>query len=552
MPSQKRKSLQIARKPQNQLKSQTPDQPELAQEEPSEDLDFSDKTPSKSSELTPSNILQFQHAFGNQAVRRMLADRHSTPGTGSAIQRSLLSTVIQRSRETKAVLLEKNIVDFDNHRKTEQMDWANDPAFTEAERKIVWAIIDWGISSLGIFKLKDAVDAVKLDSKNLDYLRTYAGGVNGKLSDNPTVQLDIADTLPEALKQGKWLAKLNTAVGQDRVTATIPVTQFDALIADEAVAQKFLAYYAACDPVLQTPTGREVSCFITLVKDEGADILSYKPKLPTIRNLHKFSGPALAKLVDDKGKKDLPLTLILYSAYDHNGAFHRHSGVQSVILNTHTRSVVVEGKDVPDFEALENGGFASIAAESGMGGKITQVMVAGHGSSQLMELAGGKTKVSKDNQGMPKVEPVDPTYLHFRNKSYSDFWTGFFDALLNNMAAKGGINPRILLRACLTNSNDVSIPKVKAMLKTQSGLDVDDKSIDPTTDENQIKIRAGIKKYIKENGSLATVLGDKAKGKADVLGANASINASDTGSVHADGTLDIIAINDPKSSQPQD
>ena len=45
------------------------------------------------------------------------------------------------------------------------------------------------------------------------------------------------------------------------------------------------------------------------------------------------------------------------------------------------------------------------------------------------------------------------------------FWTKFFEALLSNMEMKGGLKPTILLRACLTASNEVDTAKLKEELK---------------------------------------------------------------------------------------
>jgi hypothetical protein len=383
----------------------------------------------------------------------------------------------------------------------------------------------------------------------MQQLRQYCAAIVGE---SPTVQLVAVDTLAAAKKQGEWVSKLNSAMGGPLVRATVPLPVFNDLIEDTAFAKKWIDYYAACNPIVATPTGREITAFLELVKDEGATVPGdYKAALPTIRNYHKFMKASLDKLKTDKGKKDKPLTLILHAGYDHNGAFHRHAHVNKVIQNTNIVVLLYEALEVSALEALGKTGLAKLAASNGMNGKLTQVMLAGHGNSTFMEMGGGKTDV-KEKDGQYTVSETGRTDLGFFNESYDTFWTTFFEALFKNMAAEGGLQPKVLLRACLTNSNEVNTTKLKEQLKKESGLDVNDKSIDPTTPENQGKIRAGITEYIKRNGSLATLLTDRAKGRAQVLGANASISSATAGSIHEDtGALDIIALGDPKVAAPK-
>ena len=130
----------------------------------------------------------------------------------------------------------------------------------------------------------------------------------------------------------------------------------------------------------------------------------------------------------------------------------------------------------------------------------------------------------------------------YEDKDYDRFWTDFFDALVKNMEMKGGLNPKILLDACLTNSNEVDPQKLKEYLASDHSIDIN--AIDPTKKENHDKIRAGIDQYIKKYGSLATVLGAKTAGKATVMGANASVTASSTKNIRDTGELELMGTKD--------
>ncbi len=200
-----------------------------------------------------------------------------------------------------------------------------------AQRQVLWGLLEWGTGGLGPFKIDAIIQAVDADAETWKYLKYFCQAVEeGQITTCPTVKLIGVNALDAAVKQGKWIYRLTLLLG-GMIKLVMPRSVFEELIEDESVAEKFEEYYEACKPVLQTPTGKEFSSFKTLVKVEKADVLgTYKPALPEIRNLHRFSKAALDKLVKDKGQKDKPLTLVLYSMFDHNGAFNRDYATETV------------------------------------------------------------------------------------------------------------------------------------------------------------------------------------------------------------------------------
>ena len=505
----------------------------------------------------PTHVVQ--QSRENAKLKKTNFPINSIPAVEKNVEQDNLS--VQMKRENKTGLLGMTVEAFNNHRKAEQMDWANEKSFSDSERKIIWNIIDWGVSGLSSIKLEDIVKDANSKPITMDYLKAYCGAINGVLNGEPTVPLVAVDNLPEAKKQGEWVGKLNAELGGRLVRATIPRKEFKDLIDDTSVAEKFIQYYRICQPIIQTPTGVEIDSFVELVKKEKADILSYKTPLPEIRNYHKFTKDSLNKLKDDRGKKDKPLTLILCSVYDHNGAFHRAPDIREVIENTKIRVLLIEDMNLGRLQNLKRDGFKDLAQSHGMDGKITQVMIAGHGGSTSMELGGSGTTIIKDQKtGQDQVVPKEPyekvgVPVYFGNENFKKFWNEFFEALFQNMETKGGFQPRVVLNACLTNSNEVDLEELKKNLKKEGTIDVDDPLIDPKTQENQVKIRKGIKKYIQDNGSLATLLSGKAGARADVKGANASITSTSATFIHKTGTdegkLDIIASTDSKVAAPK-
>ncbi|MGH2459841.1 MAG: eCIS core domain-containing protein [Chloroflexota bacterium] len=493
---------------------------------------------------------------GGPAVGQATLDR-GTRAEGGVTASYAGPAPIQRIRKNHDELLELTVAEFDRHRKAEQMDWANEDFDVQA-RGIIWQVVEWGLDGLGSIKLGDVVTDARADASSLTYLKNYCEALNGELEGQPTVQLEKLGTLNEILIEGRWVGTLNGALTGPLVKAIMPRAAFKALIANPDVATAFVTYYQTCSPIFEAPNGKDTLAFITLVKDEGGKISDYKGALTDIRNYHKFMKASLDKLKTDKGKKDKPLTLVLQSLYDHNGAFVRHEHVNKVIQNTNTRAYAMEGLNVQQLMGLTKVGFQKLATEHGMGGTITQVMFAGHGSSTSIQLGGKETDVSKNpDTGEYKVKEKGGVPVSFAKTSTGkttmrDFWTAFFEALFKKMAMQGGLQPTILLRACLTASNAVDTTKLKKELKESGTIDVDDKSVDPTTEENQEKIRKGIVEYIKENGSLATVIGNQAKGRAQVLGAQASITNKTAGSINeATGQLEIVALTDPQVAGPK-
>ncbi len=455
---------------------------------------------------------------------------------------------IQRARKNKNDLLDLTVQQFDQHRKAEQMDWANDPAFTETERNVIWGVIDWGTGALGSLTLRTLVNKVTAKAENLTYIKDYCQAAqDGTLGGAPTVRVAVANNINTILTKGEWLAKLNAAIGGEMVRATMPDKVLDLLLSDLAVVQAFVDYYTIQKPILETSTGEEAKAFYTLVKTEGAKIADYTGSLTAIRNYHKFEKASLDKLKGDLGKKNKPLTLVLISLFDHNGAFIRDKDFNMAIQNPNTNAFAIEGTDVAAIRNLTATGLDQIAKDHGMGGKITQMMVAGHGNSKLMDMSGNETSTKKDaDTGEYTTKEDGAAPISFHSPSFDTFWSNFFQAALKNMDTKGGLNPVILLNACLTSSNQIDYKKLKTEL-IKTGLDLDAVGVDPTTTVNQTAIRKAIVDQFKTEGSLVSILQNKAGAKANIVGAQASISSSTTDLVNqATGELEIIALTDPK------
>ncbi len=478
---------------------------------------------------------QMLSALGNQGFQRALAQPPHWSGRPP----------IQRKAEKASALLDMSVGEFAQHRKTEQMDWAS-ADFDETMRKAVWEIVDWGLEGLSEINLREAANEVAKGKGTVAALKLYCEALNGKIRGVDTIRLEKVDTAAAAALEGRWILKLTMAFGGGPlIRAVMPRDVFKDLIMDETVATALIDYLMHYRPTFQAPTGKDTRAFMDLVGTDKAKIADFAGELTSIRNYHKFRKASLQKLKDDKKGSDKELTLIFQALLDDSGAFTQHEHVNKVILNTKIRAFLLEGQSAADLKGLSEGGLQTIAATYGVKGKIAQVMFAGHGNATAMRLGGEGTALGQKESGEYTVIEKGHKRISFADDN--EFWTAFFEALLKNMkTTKEGLKPTILLRACLTASNTVDTTKLKEELKSTGKIDVEDKTIDPTTEANQAKIRAGIVDYIKAHGSLAKVLGDKAGSRAEVLGAQASITSETTAAIdESSGQLEMRPLTDP-------
>jgi hypothetical protein len=406
-------------------------------------------------------------------------------------------------------------------------------------------VLDKGLDGVKVSKF---IADIGTDKAKLNQLLVYTSARVGKYKGVSTVTLDPAADLDEALKWGKWVIKLSDALTGPLVKAVIPEEVFRALIADEAIAQRFLDYVAACKPILETPEGAEAESFIKFDK-EGGKYTDYNVALPEVRNYHKFKKAALDQVKTNKGdtSKSKPLTLVLHSFLDHNGAFHRHPHVNAVLVNANLLSLLYENLAQPKLEALK-GELTNVAKKYGPGDKITQVMFAGHGNYNIINMSG--TIEVKDDKAVEKDKSyllLDPNYTAFADTV--KLWDEFFKELKKNMGGfDSGVTkfePAVLLRACLTNSNSVENKEIKDRVRKNYGVNLDDITVKPK--DHQDKIKKEVVDYINERGSLTAQIESRhAKGAFKVLGANASISSASVGAVKPSGELGFVSASDPK------
>lgn len=436
-------------------------------------------------------------------------------GTANGVQRK--SAEFKASAAIEAMTLTQ----FDAFART-QADWATGPA-VGANKDKLWLLLERAraneafLAGCGPMRVGGLIAAIA-DAKRLAALEHYCAAVH---KDRPTVEIEPTSDLTAAIKMGDALPLLEATPGGVTMKTIMKQqagnTQLQDMIADKAV-EPFIKYVQTSHPVLQANTGAEISSYLAM-KAEGVDPAAYKTTVPRIRNLHRFEKAALDALAGHEAdtSKTKPLTLILHSAMDHNGAFHRDPNVTKVAKHPKNVSIMIEGKEtLADVQS----DIDPLAKKYGQGDKIDQVMFAGHGAARIIELA-GKVKDGKDGGGKDAVVTNTDDVDLDNNKARTD---ALFTELMNHMDPASP-NHRVIFNACLTNSNAVQGP------------------LDP----DPVKAQAQIKAAIAKDASLATTFKEKAQAMGkniDSRGANGSIG--EIGLINkTSGALDLVSTSDP-------
>jgi len=410
----------------------------------------------------------------------------------------------------------------------EQPNWYIRSTISDEKRR--------GIEAIHAFALEEKTLAVCADYKvsdilaisgsmadKLAHLGFYVKAVNKK----EPFSLTIGDNADKANAYGEALKKLSAKFPDYVLKSAMDEKSFKELFKNNYV-DDVIKYYttAGQTPIFQAEQGRDFLTYINMRAIDGKDPLSYDGTVlkGQIRNFHRFEAAALDQLVTNYGdtSKSKPLALILHSAIDNNGAFHRDPNLTAVITNSNIHALMIEGGETL---AAYKSQIQPLAQTHGINNKIDQVMFAGHGGSKSMELAG---KVEKDVTS-GKLKQAGKSIDLEHDKAAAD---DMFDEVLKYMdkttaaALTKQKNRRIIFNACLTNSNAVEI--------ALSG--------------DQLTARQEIQAYIQANASLATYLDKRIVAQGyDVasLGANASIGQVSLIEATS-GKLDIKSTFDPE------
>jgi hypothetical protein len=393
--------------------------------------------------------------------------------------------------KTPSDIANGTLSEFDEYAR-KQADWHTDPALSASEIKDFRTVLEFArskpINVLGAckdMKVQALIDT-GLTGDILKHLRSYSRAVPGTA---PTAHVKAIDDVTKAVAWGEALEKLEASPGGPTIKVILPFGQskdwLDELVTAGEV-DSFATYARTAHPLLHADNGKEIESYLAMIKTDGVNPATFVGKLHGVKNFHRFERKALDKLVANEAdtSRARPLTLMLQSAFDHNGAFHRDPNVSEAVVNPVNLTLVIEG--AASLAAL-GAEVQAIAKKYGQGNKIHQLMLSGHGDATSMELTGTLDKKGNQTSGGD---------LDLRkNKART---TAFLRSMLGAMDKSA--DTQIVLNACLTASNEVN----------------KDLSKDPRV------AKAQILGALRNDPSLASQLSRMAGPGRSVIGSNAS------------------------------
>ncbi len=361
---------------------------------------------------------------------------------------------------------------------------------------------------------KISTDDFKIDLEKCEKIKAYTRGVQKK-SAHCAKQKDVS----KALAFGESILKLEKEI-PEKLLAHIFTDKMFELLCEHDPEMSFGNYYKICNPHLAADNGSEIYAYLRLKVDDGVDPVSYDSTSlkDRVRNFHRFEKTALDKLEENfnNTSRGKPLTFILHSQLDHNGAFFRDTKLTELITKPELYVLMIEGK-----ESLANAQTAidTLLASHAKDGVIDQIMIAGHGNARSIQVA-GKTDDYKEDD-------VDNINL---KKG-----TAFLDHILDKLVDKLGDDRAVVVfNACLTNSNRVDVSKLNL-----------------TGDVAQQAL--AIRGYIRDNPSLATYVSNWATGKGLHIKSIGSSASTTSGGDFVDdkNRLTLEDADDPKFTAPK-
>jgi len=419
----------------------------------------------------------------------------------------------------------------------QQADWFSNPALTSDQRQRIRDILLFINDDVAAYftyvaishfdQLLNNVNAVE-SVNNAEALQTYASAAAARHLPFPVSNSPVA--LTTAIERGKDMVKLRRSFPDHVLHDALNETQFLSLRNHAGYIDDVIHYHddAQQTPIFQAEEGMDFQSFISHNLVTSRHPLQYEstPLLNKIRNFHRFQKPALDRLVRNYGDHThtKPTTLILHAALDHNGAFHRDPNLTAVITNNNMLTLMIEGfEHMSEYQAKISELANAYGQRHGANFLFDQVMFAGHGNAQSMQLAGTIEESATSPGHIGEVNE------RLNVRPGADVATrNLLREVLNFMAnpANGtaGMSPhnRVVFNACLTGSNSVSAA-------VSSG--------DPVAASTEIQT------FINANPSLSTFLRNMAAPGVTSIGSRASFGQVSL--INARNELDIISAGDP-------
>jgi hypothetical protein len=449
-------------------------------------------------------------------------------GSGEApVQRKAKVHVVAAAKKDKETVLGDGtpahrglaIRDLDAY-VTGQADWFSEPTFAPADRDAVWKILlmlrEGPHMLTGLGALETGAIAA-LGPADLSKLKKYAQCFNPALQ---TVQLTTAaTTMARALELGQAIVDLEAFVPKPVLRVVIPESGLLYLVDKKKIAD-FKKYYATHSPTLETPAEWP---HVQDLLVEG--VAKYASLAGFVADLHIFTPAGRQRLVANVADKSRskPVMLILMSATDWNTAFMQAANLEGAITNNKNLAIVVQGpaslgaatgmvnKVADDYgqqtKSLDWSGWPPRVVTSK--GKLGQVVIAGHGSDQSVEMAspGTGASASADNRNVS----YDEAGINSGNPGAGT--EALIDAVISRMDPK---DANVVFAGCLVGSHEIP-----------AGTDLSGGSAAAQTElQKQLKAHPNLRDYVEARMKLAGVTGTVQAANGSTTFSSFNVNAA--------------------------
>lgn len=423
----------------------------------------------KSASINDDSALEREaDALGSAAARgeqvNTGAGASATSPATAAVQRKVKVNPVASSRHNKLALIGDGtpanpgltIGDLDAY-VTRQADWFSEPSLGQPDRDAVWKVLlllHQGPHMVEALRPLRAGAVAALAAGDMNKLTKYATCFNSAVE---TIQVSTpAATLARALQLGQAIIDLEAFVPKPVMRVVIPESGLIFLV-DNAKIPELKKYYTTFKPTLEA---REEWQHVETLLTETVG--KYGALAGWVHDLHIFTTPTRQRLVANVGdtSRAKPVMLVLFSASDWNTAFLQAKNMESAILNNANNALVLQGMTSL---AAAAGEVTRVANDYGQRnrtwnwrkfdwdyspGRLGQVVIAGHGSNQSVEMAspgtnataqGDNRHVSYDEQSIDSGNPAGGTQL-------------LFDTILDRMDPK---DANVVFAGCLVGSHNI-------------------------------------------------------------------------------------------------
>ncbi len=331
---------------------------------------------------------------------------------------------------------------------TKQADWFTEPSLTAADREAVWKVVNlfhYGPHMASSLAAMHTGELAALPSRQV--LSYYTDGFNPA---GNSIQLSTtAPTLAKALQLGQAMKDLAAFVPGAVLRHVIPESGLQYMMTAGKIPD-LEYYYKTFRPSLEKP---EEWTHVEDLLREG--VRTNAVLADWISELHIFTRTTRSKLkanITDKSKTK-PVLLVVMSALDWNTAFLQGANVEQSVTDPHNLGLVVQGRTLGAATAH----VSRVAKDYGKGGKLGQVVLAGHGSDTSMEMGSDHTEGWWD-AGNNRVAYDKPGDVDTKNKPDKNGTQELIDTILTSLDPA---TANLVFAGCLINSHDIDPSKSK-------------------------------------------------------------------------------------------